>query len=74
MVVAAVTAKGGAIQFGTTQDRSKATLKVWYKGYPTQGYYETPEELESALAFTLDVFLPKGEAYDEWRKYAEGFR
>jgi len=73
MVVAAVTRKGGAIQFGTTRDGTKMSLKVWYKGFPTQDYASDVEEMETRLAWTLRIFLPKDVAWDEWRNYAENF-
>lgn len=74
MVVWAVTAKGGQISFGTTQDRSRLVTSVWYKGFPTKGYYSTPEEVERSLAFTLDIWLPREERFDVWRKHGEGFK
>ena len=74
MVVFAVTSKGGQVSFGTTQDRSKLVVTCWYKGYPTKGYFGTLEEVEASLAFTLDLWLPKTEKFDEWRTYAEGFK
>lgn len=74
MAVELVVARGGAIQFGCTKDGQKRTIKVWYKGFPTTNYAASPEETESILASTVFIFAPRGEAYDEWRTYAEEFR
>jgi len=74
MVVAAVQRRGGQISFGTTQDGSKATITAWYKGFPTKAYVESVEEMERHLAYTLDIWLPKGEEHEEWRNYAEAYK
>mgnify|MGYP003526345296 FL=1 len=74
MVVWAITAKGGQISFGTTQDRTRFVMTCWYKGFPTKGYFQAPEEVERSLAFTLDIWLPRAAEYDEWRKYAGDFK
>jgi len=73
MVVWAIQAKGGAVQFGTSRDGSKMSIKVWYKGFPTQDYASSVEDMEARLAMTLRIFLPKDERFDEWRTHAETF-
>ena len=73
MVVALVTWRGAAIQFGTTKDLSKWTLKVWYKGFPTSAYHESVGEMNRALAATLHIFAPKTAEFDKWRTYADDF-
>jgi hypothetical protein len=73
MVVALVTWRGAAIQFGTTKDQAKWTMKIWYKGYPTSDYFETADEVNRALAGTLHIFAPKTADYDKWRTYADDF-
>jgi hypothetical protein len=74
MVIELVSRSGGQIAFSRTKDGTKAVITVWYKGYPTKGYFDTPEEVEQNLAATIHIFAPKGEAWDEWRSYADGFR
>jgi len=73
MVVALVTWRGGALQFGTTKDLAKWTIKLWYKGYPTTAYVEAVDEMNRNLAGTLHIFAPKTAEFDSWRKYADDF-
>jgi len=74
MVVWAVTRKGGQVSFGTTQDGSRFVITCWYKGFPTKNYFQSVEEAEQGLAFTLDTWVPREEKFDEWRTYGEGFK
>lgn len=74
MVVACVTGKDGQISFGCDRAGTKGIVTIWYKGYPTKTYCETPEEMMARLAWTLDLFAPKTAEYDTWRTYAEQFK